>query len=127
MGDVHRIRQIVLNLVNNAIKFTDEGSVSVTVEAALREDGRSELNFTVSDTGIGIPHDKRERLFKPFSQVDSSTTRRHGGTGLGLVICKRLAERMDGSISVSSEPDKGSEFQFSIVVDREDEESARIE
>ena len=117
MGDIHRIRQVVLNLVNNAIKFTDEGSVTVTADTRQREDQRWEIDVSIRDTGIGILEEKRDRLFKPFSQVDSSTTRRHGGTGLGLVISKRLVERMGGSISATSEPGKGSDFRFSIIVD----------
>jgi signal transduction histidine kinase len=122
LGDVHRIRQVLLNLVNNAVKFTDKGSVKVTVDTKkTEEDGRWELAFAISDTGIGIPEEKRERLFKAFSQVDSSTTRRHGGTGLGLVICKRIVERMGGEISVRSEEGKGSEFLFTITVDAADE------
>ncbi|HET9700686.1 MAG TPA: CHASE domain-containing protein [Burkholderiales bacterium] len=118
VGDVTRARQILVNLVGNAIKFTDRGEVLVSVGLA-REDGdRVSLEFAVRDTGIGIPPDKLDRLFKAFSQADTSTTRKYGGTGLGLVISDRLAKMMGGGMRVESEPGKGSTFYFSISTTR---------
>lgn len=114
-GDSYRLRQILINLVNNALKFTAEGKVVVTVTCSSRADGSFIISFSVKDTGIGIPEDKLARLFKSFSQVDASNTRRYGGTGLGLVISKRLVNLMGGSIRVHSVPGQGSTFTFSIV------------
>jgi PAS domain S-box-containing protein len=122
LGDDQRLRQILLNLVGNAVKFTAKGEVCVEVDARgvstpeNRSKGKDiwEVSFAVRDTGIGIPHEKMDRLFKVFSQVDSTNTRNYGGTGLGLVISKRLIEFMGGSISVSSEVGKGSTFLFTI-------------
>jgi PAS domain S-box-containing protein len=114
IGDMTRIRQILINLVGNAIKFTDHGEVSVTVNLGWKLNNELELRFTVRDTGIGIPPDKLHRLFKAFSQVDSSTTRRFGGTGLGLAISMRLTQLMGGKIWAESEPRKGSSFFFTI-------------
>ncbi len=109
-GDITRLRQILANLVNNAVKFTERGGISVDVNTT----SSGSLVFKVIDTGIGIPADRRDRLFKPFSQVDSSTTRKYGGTGLGLVICERLCRLMDGSIHVESTPGIGSTFVVDI-------------
>lgn len=119
LGDPVRIKQILMNLLNNAIKFTDIGevvlSVSTLVDDANNRPGDTTLlKFDVRDTGIGIPEDRMHRLFKSFSQVDASTTRRFGGTGLGLVITKRLIELMGGEITVESEVGKGTTFSFSI-------------
>jgi signal transduction histidine kinase/DNA-binding response OmpR family regulator len=114
-GDAARLRQILINLVGNAVKFTERGGIAVGLGATL-ESGAWHLHFEVEDTGIGIPADRLDRLFKSFSQVDSSTTRRYGGTGLGLVICLRLIEMMRGHIDVTSEPGQGSRFTFDIVV-----------
>jgi PAS domain S-box-containing protein len=116
-GDVTRLRQVLVNLLSNAVKFTEQGEVVVTVER--RGEGTSplqELHFTVLDTGIGIPPDRLNRLFRAFSQVDSSTTRKYGGTGLGLAVSKRLSEMMGGTMWVESEgvPGKGSAFHFTI-------------
>src|ERR1700730_5158905 len=108
VGDVTRLRQILVNLVGNAIKFTAEGEVSVKVSRSEEDSHAGLLHFCVTDTGIGIPENKRERLFKSFSQVDSSTTRQYGGTGLGLAISKRLAELMGGSMWVESEAGQGA-------------------
>jgi signal transduction histidine kinase/DNA-binding response OmpR family regulator/HPt (histidine-containing phosphotransfer) domain-containing protein len=116
-GDVGRLRQILVNLLANAIKFTPAGEVGVTVSARPLEGERHEIHFAVSDTGIGIPKDRFERLFKVFSQVDASTTRRYGGTGLGLAICKRLSELMGGRIWAESHPGEGSTFHFTILAD----------
>lgn len=118
-GDVTRLRQILVNLVSNAVKFTEQGIIQVKVICSENcEDFNSPeggfLHFSVSDTGIGIPADRMDRLFQSFSQVDSSTTRRYGGTGLGLVISKRLCEQMGGNIWVESELGRGSVFHFTI-------------
>jgi len=128
-GDVTRLRQVLVNLVGNAVKFTSHGTVFVTVEsrpAAPKPPAPGaetpgpqawyELHFQIKDTGLGIPPDRLDRLFKLFSQVDVSTTRRFGGTGLGLAISQRLVELMGGHISVTSQPDVGSNFQFVIVL-----------
>ncbi|MBL1175229.1 CHASE2 domain-containing protein [Pantanalinema sp. GBBB05] len=116
MGDVARLRQILLNLVGNAIKFTEVGKVLVVLSAVLIEPEANlyEIQFSVQDTGIGIAPDRLHRLFQPFSQVDSSITRRYGGTGLGLVICKRLCELMGGQIHVTSQVGQGATFSFTI-------------
>lgn len=124
LGDSRRLRQIVINLVGNAIKFTQQGMVTISVDKVLTEQNyestanpdpqKCSLQFSVKDTGIGIPHDKRDRLFQKFSQVDSSMVRRFGGTGLGLAISKQLVEMMGGKIGVRSELGKGSEFYFII-------------
>jgi PAS domain S-box-containing protein len=116
VGDVTRVRQVLINLLSNAVKFTERGEVVVSVDAARTADGRHEITFAVRDTGIGIPPDRVSRLFQSFSQVDASTTRKYGGTGLGLVISKRLAELMGGRMWVTSEPGHGSTFSFTIVV-----------
>jgi CheY-like chemotaxis protein/nitrogen-specific signal transduction histidine kinase/HPt (histidine-containing phosphotransfer) domain-containing protein len=117
VGDAGRLRQILVNLLANAIKFTSAGEVTVTVSARTVEAARREVHVAVRDTGIGIPPERFDRLFKVFSQVDASTTRRYGGTGLGLAICKRLVELMGGRIWAESEPGKGSTFRFTIVAD----------
>jgi CheY-like chemotaxis protein len=103
-----------MNLVGNAIKFTKQGEVFVGVEVKTRQQDKYELVFVIRDTGIGIPQDKIERLFKAFSQVDSSTTRKYGGTGLGLIICEKLVGLMGGAINVVSAPGEGTTFTFSI-------------
>jgi signal transduction histidine kinase/DNA-binding response OmpR family regulator len=117
VGDAGRLRQVLVNLLANAIKFTPAGEVGVTASARRLEGSRWEVHFAVRDTGIGIPKDRFDRLFKVFSQVDVSTTRRYGGTGLGLAISKRLSELMGGRIWAESEPGKGSIFHFTIVAD----------
>jgi signal transduction histidine kinase/ligand-binding sensor domain-containing protein/CheY-like chemotaxis protein len=114
VGDQLRIRQILLNLVNNAIKFTSKGEILIEVFLRDSDDDRLDLGFKIKDTGIGIPREKLQRLFKAFSQVDASTTRLHGGTGLGLVICERLVELMGGVISIESEPGQGTIITFNI-------------
>jgi CheY-like chemotaxis protein len=116
-GDATRIRQILANLISNAIKFTEEGSIEI--EAGLAPDsppeGQCRVRVRVRDTGIGIPPDKLHRLFQSFGQVDASTSRRFGGTGLGLVICRRLVEMMGGALAVESRPGEGSVFQFDFT------------
>lgn len=114
MGDCHRLRQVLINLINNALKFTSKGEVLVKVSQQALADDSLMLLFSIQDTGIGIPRDKLSRLFKSFSQVDPSNTRRYGGTGLGLVISERLTKLMGGEIKVSSEFGRGSTFSFSI-------------
>ncbi|MFN3694459.1 MAG: PAS domain S-box protein, partial [Ignavibacterium sp.] len=114
VGDVTRLRQILTNLIGNAVKFTSRGEVEVSVFIDEAEGNEYRLKFIVRDTGIGIPKNKMDRLFKPFSQVDSSTTRSYGGTGLGLVISKKLVEMRGGEIKVESEEGQGSKFIFSI-------------
>lgn len=124
-GDVNRLRQILVNLIGNAIKFTEQGRVTIALSCGrgsmMEGQNRRELRlfFAVSDTGIGIPAEKMSQLFRPFSQVDTSASRRRGGTGLGLIISKRLCELMGGAISVESEPTKGSTFRFTIRTDYE--------
>ena len=117
-GDVTRLRQILTNLISNAIKFTEEGEVYIKAASRNLDDKFCEITFSVKDTGIGIPNEKQGKLFKSFSQVDSSTTRSYGGTGLGLAISKRLAELMGGTMWVDSEPDVGSTFYFTIKSER---------
>ena len=114
VGDPTRLRQVLLNLLGNAIKFTETGKVSLKVEPDLDCSVPTALRFTVSDTGIGIADDKLARVFERFTQADSSTTRRFGGSGLGLTISKRLVELMGGRIWVTSEVDKGSVFAFAV-------------
>jgi two-component system sensor histidine kinase/response regulator len=124
-GDPVRLRQVVLNLLGNAVKFTHEGHISVRVANRAAKSERASLTIEVTDTGIGIPADRIDRLFKSFSQVDSSTTRHYGGTGLGLSIVKRLAELMGGEVGVRSEVGKGSSFWVRVEVDVVKEQPAR--
>ncbi len=112
-GDPGRLRQILLNLAGNAIKFTNHGEIVIRAELDSVTDMRVTVRFTVEDTGIGIPANRIEAIFDPFTQVDGSTTRKYGGTGLGLAICRQLVEMMGGTISVSSQEGKGSCFSFS--------------
>ncbi|MBF2017132.1 MAG: PAS domain-containing protein [Rivularia sp. T60_A2020_040] len=120
VGDINRLRQILINLLNNAIKFTETGKVELSVTSRERqiignEKNNCEIKFAVKDTGIGIPNNRINSLFKAFTQVNSSTNRKYGGTGLGLVICKELAELMGGKIWVKTEPNQGSIFYFTIT------------
>ena len=124
-GDSLRLRQVLTNLVGNAMKFTIQGEVFVGVRLRSSDAGSLEIEFRIRDTGIGIPPDKMQRLFKAFSQVDSSTTRKYGGTGLGLAISERLVHLMDGGIWVKSKPGEGTVFYFTIQT-RESKEALPV-
>jgi signal transduction histidine kinase/CheY-like chemotaxis protein len=114
MGDVTRLRQILVNLTGNALKFTEKGEIFISVRKLSQDNDAVVLQFSVKDSGIGIPIEKIDRLFKPFSQVDTSTTRKYGGTGLGLAISAKLVDMMKGSISVETTEGQGSTFSFTI-------------
>lgn len=116
MGDHGRLRQTLLNLLNNAAKFTEQGSIKVSAGSRLGADGRMRIHFSVADTGVGVPREHQHRLFKQFSQADSSISRQHGGTGLGLAICKRLVELMDGEIGIDSEVGQGATVWFTAYL-----------
>ena len=118
VGDPLRLGQILINLVNNAIKFTEVGEIIVSIDLVKKTTKRAMLRFEVMDTGIGMTKEQSSRLFQAFSQADSSTTRKYGGTGLGLAISKQLTEMMDGEIGVKSEPGKGSTFFFTANFER---------
>ncbi|GLI33694.1 response regulator [Desulforhabdus amnigena] len=125
-GDPHRLRQILTNLLGNAIKFTDRGEVVIRVEKEEETDGKVFLRFEVSDTGIGIPREAQEHIFETFSQADGSTTRRYGGSGLGLAIVKQLSTMMGGGAGVSSEPGRGSTFWFTACLESSSLEDASV-
>ncbi|MEE4356800.1 MAG: chemotaxis protein CheB [Desulfococcaceae bacterium] len=117
-GDPVRLRQVILNLVNNAVKFTEKGEITLEVSLERETDRRIKLRFSVTDTGIGIPADRLERLFRPFSQADSSISRKYGGTGLGLAISYNIVKLMDGRMTVESEAGKGSSFVFTACFEK---------
>ncbi len=121
-GDPLRLGQILINLTNNAVKFTDSGEIVIKTETVRQDDKRVMLRFSVRDTGIGLTREEISGLFQPFTQADGSTTRKFGGTGLGLVICKRLTEMMGGEIQVKSEPGRGSIFSFTAEFGRQPQE-----
>jgi signal transduction histidine kinase/CheY-like chemotaxis protein len=125
-GDASRLRQIVVNLVGNAVKFTGEGEVTLSVRALELQGEERLLQFTVSDTGIGIPQDKQKAIFEPFTQADSSTTRKYGGTGLGLTISSRLVGMMGGKMWVESEPGKGTHFHFTTRLGVADPQAIKV-
>src|SRR5260370_39384861 len=117
VGDEARVRQVLLNLVGNAVKFTVEGEIAIRVSAGREPNGAIRLHIGVTDTGIGIPEDGMRHLFQAFTQADSSTTRKFGGTGLGLAIAKNIVELMQGDIGVESVPGRGSRFWFTAVLE----------
>jgi PAS domain S-box-containing protein len=123
-GDPNRLRQVLGNLVDNAIKFSEKGEVIVRIRPMEEQDHRTVVRFEIRDSGIGIPADLHRKIFEPFTQADSSAAREQGGTGLGLTISKRLCERMGGEIDLESVPGKGSTFRFSIPFEREAAQTA---
>ncbi|KAI9276579.1 hypothetical protein BY458DRAFT_585506 [Sporodiniella umbellata] len=129
LADSSRIRQVLTNLLGNAIKFTHGGGVEIKCHmkqlSEPQESGHIQLRFEIIDTGIGICPEEQQRLFEPFSQLDGGTTRKYGGTGLGLSICLQLVRLMAGDIGVESQPEKGSNFWFTVGVDKEDDKSSR--
>ncbi len=116
IGDPLRLGQVLINLLSNAVKFTSSGEIQVSTEVVAKETDHITLVFSVRDTGIGMTEEQRAKLFQPFTQADGSTTRKYGGTGLGLTISKQLVERMGGKIGVESKPDVGSTFTFTVVL-----------
>jgi PAS domain S-box-containing protein len=125
IGDPQRLRQILINLIGNAIKFTEQGEIQIVLDELNRTSEQTCLQFSISDTGIGMNTEKQAKLFQAFSQGDSSVTRNYGGTGLGLIICKQLVEQMGGSIRVSSKENAGSTFTFTVTLGVADPEALR--
>jgi CheY-like chemotaxis protein len=117
-GDPHRLRQLLLNLVSNAIKFTQRGEVAIELSCRAETHEAVELHCAVRDTGIGLSEEEQQRMFRPFTQADSSTTRKFGGTGLGLAICRQLVELMAGQIGVTSTEGKGATFWFNVRLNK---------
>ena len=116
IGDSVRLKQILTNLIANALKFTEKGQITLRIKTEQQEGDLATLHFSVEDTGIGIPLDQQQKLFDPFTQADDSTTRKYGGTGLGLAICKNLVKLMNGQIGITSAPQEGSVFWFTAVL-----------
>ena len=127
VGDVVRLRQILVNLLANAVKFTAEGEVALTVASRIEVEGLHRLTFAVRDTGPGIAPEQQQRIFGSFSQADASISRKYGGTGLGLAISQSLVQQMGGSLGVESEPSRGAEFRFSILAEATAETAAKPE
>ncbi len=127
LGDPTRLKQLLLNFGSNAVKFTEEGSVSIHVSLLEKSGDEFTIKFSVKDTGLGIPEDKLDGIFDPFEQADTSTTRKFGGTGLGLAICKQLAELMKGSVGLKSKPGEGSTFWFEVPLKQEQTEQRNRE
>jgi signal transduction histidine kinase/CheY-like chemotaxis protein len=126
LGDPGRIRQVLVNLVGNAIKFTEKGEVFISVNQESHEDPVACLHFTVKDTGVGIPHEKQGKIFEAFTQADGSMARKYGGTGLGLTICTRLVAMMGGKVWIESEPGEGSTFHFTVRLQVQDKPSSGV-
>ncbi len=126
VGDSLRLKQVLINLISNAIKFTEQGDVTVTIKNGKSTDKKTQLTFNIQDSGIGITPEQIKKLFKPFTQADTSTTRQFGGTGLGLAICKQLTELMGGDIYVESDHGIGSTFIFTVILGLQDEQSLII-
>ncbi len=127
IGDETRLRQVLSNLLNNAIKFTEDGRVGIFLTSENLGNGQLELQFEILDTGIGITEEQQRRLFQPFAQAEASTVRKFGGSGLGLLICKNLVKRMGGTIDVESEEGNGTSFQFKVIMQTADTASANDE
>lgn len=119
IGDSKRLRQVYINLISNAVKFTDKGHIRITVNSEKIDQERIKIISAIEDTGVGIPRDKMDSLFKSFSQIDGTMSRKHGGTGLGLAICKELVSLMNGSIKVDPDYTKGSRFVFSVILKKQ--------
>jgi two-component system, sensor histidine kinase and response regulator len=127
LGDPYRLHQILLNLLSNALKFTEHGSIVLAIKYVAEDALGQELQFTVSDTGIGVPVDAQQMIFESFSQADGSMTRRYGGTGLGLAICTRLVSLFDGRIWLESTPGEGSRFHFTVKLPRAEKHGMLVE
>ncbi len=127
IGDQIRLNQILSNLLSNALKFTNQGGITVTIMETERRNGKANLQFSVRDTGIGIPREKHDAIFESFTQASSDTTRRFGGTGLGLAICKKLVELQGGTIKLISEPGLGSTFIFNLFLEVSDKSARATE
>jgi PAS domain S-box-containing protein len=125
-GDPLRLGQVLLNLASNAVKFTEEGEIIISARLIKDEKDQASLEFSVSDTGVGLTQAQTDNLFEAFTQADTSTTRKHGGTGLGLSICKSLVEMMGGEIRVESEPDRGSTFIFTANFGRSEQKEKKV-
>ena len=127
VGDALRLGQVLLNLISNAVKFTSHGEIILSVRMVEWNSPRMQLEFAVTDTGVGMTAEQRPRMFQPFSQADSSTTRKYGGTGLGLVICQQLVNMMEGTISLESEFGRGSTFKFTVWLEESDIEQTSLQ